>query len=84
MHIAAIYVYVHTYMYTYSCYMYALQLYKLCAERAGRGEEAVLRSLEQLQQASQPLYTNLFIPFSNQPNGMLLLAGWSGLNLMKR
>ena len=74
MHIAAIYVYVYTCMCTYSCYMYALQLYKLCAERAGRGDEAVLRSLEQLQQACQPLYTNLFIPFSNQPNGMHLLA----------
>lgn len=38
-------------------------------QNAGRGEEAVLRSLEQLQEASQPLYTNLFLPFSNQPNG---------------
>ena len=36
---------------------------------AARGEEAVLRSVEQLQQASQPLYNNLFLPFSNQPNG---------------
>lgn len=36
---------------------------------AGRGDEAVLRSVEQLQQASQPLYNNLFLPFSNQPDG---------------
>ena len=37
-----------------------------------RGADAVLRSLEQLQQASQPLYANLFIPFSNQPDGICL------------
>lgn len=36
-----------------------------------RGTDAMLRSLEQLQQAIEPLYASLFIPFSNQPNGML-------------
>ena len=36
---------------------------------AARGGEAILRSAETLQQASQPLYNNLFLPFSNQPNG---------------
>ena len=36
---------------------------------AARGNEAILRSVEKLQQASQPLYNNLFLPFSNQPNG---------------
>lgn len=43
-------------------------------QAARRGEEAVLKSLEQLQEASQPLYTNLFLPFSNQPNGIKFLV----------
>ena len=37
-----------------------------------RGDEAMLRSVERLQQASQPLYNNLFLPFSNQPDGTAL------------
>ncbi|KAL3162959.1 hypothetical protein ABBQ32_009392 [Trebouxia sp. C0010 RCD-2024] len=43
-------------------------------QAASRGDEAVLRSVEQLQQASQPLYNNLFLPFSNQPDGIKFLV----------
>ena len=55
---------------------------------AARGDEAILRSAEKLQQASQPLYDNLFLPFSNQPNGNALNLAWcqddmaSGTNIM--
>lgn len=39
------------------------------ADRSEFGEEAVLRSLEKLQQACQPAYASLFVPISNQPGG---------------
>ncbi len=55
--------------YSFSILLTACSLAAL-HQNAGRGEDAVFKSLEQLQEASQPLYTNLFLPFSNQPNGM--------------
>ena len=51
------------------CWCKAIQLHFERFDSADRGEEAILRSVQQLQEASQPLYNNLFIPFSNQPNG---------------
>ena len=40
------------------------------AGRSDFADEAVLRSIHKLRQASQPVYATLFVPISNQPGGL--------------
>ena len=48
---------------------FKLGMQRHCAGQGEGGAEPMLRATERVRQAALPVYTNLFTPISNQPQG---------------